>query len=100
MAEETHEGQHMDCDPCFKIKLGTIQFSGYTPQQQDWRQRDRDFARDAESYRRLRKDGVQPRGVDKSYMAERLATHKADIELGRDTHPVERQAVVRSFGAI
>ena len=45
------------------------------------RRRDRQFARDNAAYRRLRADGVQPRGVDKSYMAERLADNKAEIEL-------------------
>lgn len=84
----------------FRLNLQSIQFLSQAPRSVAVRERDKKFAKDADAYRRLKKDGLQPRGVDNSAMAEARANHRLDIELGRDAHPTERKAAVRSFGAI
>lgn len=64
------------------------------------RQKDKDFAKDSEAYWRMRKEGRQPLGIDKSAMAEALATHPIELEIGRSLHRTERGALVRMNGTI
>ena len=41
------------------------------------------LAKDAPAYRRLRKDGIQPKGVDGCARLEARANHLAEVETGR-----------------
>ena len=54
------------------------------------RKRDRQLAVDGAAYRRLRKEGIQPKGVDKSAMLERAMDHKIEAKLGRSMTREER----------
>ena len=92
-ADSFREGLHADV--CFGCRVGSVQFTSMSPRAEDVRKRDRKFEKDAAAYRRLRKDGVQPKHVDGSALAETLATHKAEIEIGRDLHPIEKKALNR-----
>ena len=94
--ERTHFGQHED--DCLGCKLVSLQFQGVDEHSIEVRKRDRQFAVDAAAYRRLKADGIQPRGVDKSAMAEKLASNKAEIELGHSLHPEQVKAYTRTYG--
>ena len=84
----THEGQHQGCKPCFKIKLNSISFSSAaTPNRrqgtviQNKYQSDR--VRDIEAYKRLRKEGLQPRGTLGAAAIEARADTISEVEMGR-----------------
>ena len=64
------------------------------------RKRDRDFDRDAAAYKRLRKEGIQPRGVDKSAQLEASINHKTEAQLGRSLHKDEISAFNRELAPI
>ena len=101
-----------DCDhmiPCeteeqhaeklaYTASLKTRQFQGPGEYAMEIRKRDRDFAVDNAAYRRLRAEGLQPRGVNKSAMAEKLADNKAEIELGRSLFSDEKDAYRKTYG--
>ena len=78
--------------------LKTRQFEGPGEYAMEIRKRDRDFAVDNAAYRRLRAEGLQPRGVNKSAMAEKLADNKAEIELGRSLYSDEKDAYRKTYG--
>lgn len=44
---------------------------------------ERQLDRDLDAYRRLRKDGLQPKGIDGSARLEARADHKLEVEAGR-----------------
>jgi hypothetical protein len=46
---EPHNGQHRECDPCFKIKLQNIQFQGIDAGQHRFTDKERD--KDMASYK-------------------------------------------------
>ena len=98
--DEVCDGQHYGCAACYTIKLRTVQFEGPGEYAMEIRRRDREFAKDNAAYRRLRKDGVQPRGIDKSSMAEKLADNKAEIELGHSLPDDQKKAYTRALGVI
>lgn len=58
---EAHLGQHQDCQPCFAIKLASIQLQG--PASGDRRKVEKSRNRDMNEYPVLRKQGYQPRNV-------------------------------------
>jgi hypothetical protein len=58
---EPHNGQHRECDPCFKIKLQNIQFQGIDAGQHRFTDKERD--KDMASYKALRMQGYQPAHV-------------------------------------
>jgi len=78
MSEEVHEGQHYDCDPCFKIKLGTIQFQGIDAGER--RHTDSTRAKDMEAYPLLRRQGYQPKNVFGSAEISAKANSKFELE--------------------
>lgn len=95
---KTHFGQH-DKD-CFGCKLATVQFESANERAIEVRKRDRNFERDAAAYKRLRAEGLQPRGVDKSAMLEAHADHAAQVQLGRPMLKEEIKAVNREIAPI
>lgn len=97
-ASQFREGIHASV--CFGCRVGSAQFFSMAPRAADVRQRDRDFAKDAAAYRRLRADGLQPRGVNFSAMAEKLATHKSEIDMGRSLREDEKNAFTRDLGTL
>lgn len=90
----------IDAHLCFRCRVSSVQFEGVSEQAIAIRQKDRDFVKDSEAYWRMRKEGKQPRGIDKSAMAEKLATHPIELEIGRSLHKSERDALVRMNGTI
>lgn len=85
---------------CFGCKTLTIRFDKLDERSMNVRQRDKDFAKDAAAYRRLKADGLQPRGVDKSAMLEKAANHKSEVQLGRSMHSSEIKSFNREIGSI
>jgi hypothetical protein len=94
----THHGQHGS--DCFGCKLATVQWTSMSPRAEDVRKRDREFEKDAAAYKRLRAEGLQPKGVDKSAMLEKMADHKQQVQLGRPLYQDELKAHNRSLGPI
>ena len=75
---EQHVGQHIDCPPCFAIKLRTVQFQGMDAGQHRFTEKERD--RDMTEYRKLRHQGYQPRNVFGSAELAAQAHSKFEIE--------------------
>lgn len=89
------------CTPdCFGCKCLTLRFDKLDERSMDVRKRDKEFAKDSAAYKRLRAEGLQPKGVNKSAMLERAADHKAEVALGRSLTTEERVAHTRDLGAI
>lgn len=85
-------------EPCgndYVCRLRSVTFGSMSGRAYEVKMKDRQFEKDAAAYRRLRKNGVQPKHIDGSALAETLATHKAEIEIGRDLHPIEKKALTR-----
>lgn len=83
------------CGNAYICEKRSLTFGSMSGRAYEVKLKDRKFEKDAAAYRRLRKDGVQPKHVDGSALAETLATHKAEIEIGRDLHKTERNAINR-----
>jgi hypothetical protein len=75
---EPHDGRHLNCDPCFKIKLRSVQFQGIEAGQH--RFTDKERARSMDAYQRLRRQGLQPRNVFGSAEVEAQANSKFEVE--------------------
>lgn len=97
-ADQFREGIHASV--CFGCRVGSAQFFSMAPRAADVRKRDREFAKDAAAYRRLRAEGLQPKGVNHSAMAETLATHKTEIDMGRSLRKDEKAAFTRDLGTL
>lgn len=78
----THDGSHGD--DCFGCRIKTIHISGEAMPTRGNVGRiaktEKAWDRDGEAYKRLRKDGVQPFGIDGSAALEVKANSKAEIE--------------------
>lgn len=85
---------------CFGCRVGSVQFTGVDERSIEVRKRDREFAADSAAYRRLKADGLQPKGVNKSAMAEKLADSKVEIELGHSIPKDQRLAYTRNLGQL
>lgn len=89
------------CEPsCFGCRLLTVRFDKADERSMAVRERDKKFDKDAAAYKRLRAEGLQPRGVDQSAMAEKLASHSSEIQLGRSMHKEEVKAFTRELTPI
>ena len=77
-----------DCPPdCFGCKAASIRFSGEcTPNRKPEVHQQNEFARrmtrDNEAYRRLRKEGYQPKAVQGAADVEQFATSRFEVESG------------------
>lgn len=101
MTERLPECEHAEpCSNAYVCEKRSITWGRADERAYEVRRKDREFEKDAAAYRRLRSQGLQPRGVDKSAMAEALATDKIEVEIGRSLHPTERKALTRMNGAI
>jgi len=88
------------CGNAYVCEKRSLSFGRADERAYEVRKKDREFVKDSEAYWRMRKEGKQPRGIDKSAMAEALATHPIELEIGRSLHPSERKALVRMNGTI
>lgn len=74
----SHWGQHDE--DCYGCKLQTVRLSrGEHPISR----KDRQWDRDLEAYSRLRRNGLQPPGIDGSANLERQGHEPAEIETGQ-----------------
>ena len=77
-----------DCAPdCFGCKLLSVRFSGTltpnrTPEVIQQNEFERTMARDNAAYRRLRKEGYQPKSVKGAADVEQFATSRFEVESG------------------
>ena len=58
---EPHDGRHLNCPPCFAVKLASVQLQG--PASGDRRKVEKSRNRDMSEYPILRRQGYQPRNV-------------------------------------
>jgi hypothetical protein len=77
---EQHTGQHVGvgCDPCFVINLKSVQIQGIDAGQHRFTERERD--RSMSAYKRLRRQGLQPKNVFGSAEIEAQASSKFEVE--------------------
>ena len=75
---ESHTGQHLDCGPCFAIKVRSVSFTGAGADQR--RHDDKTRSRDLESYQKLRRQGYQPKNVFGSTEIAAQANTKWELE--------------------
>jgi hypothetical protein len=73
-----HDGSHQDCQPCFAIKLSSIQFQGIDAGQRRFTEKERD--RDLDTYQKLRRQGYQPKHIYGSSEIAAQANTKFELE--------------------
>lgn len=87
----TYEKRHVtspDCGPdCFGCKAASIRFSGEltpnrTPEVVQQREFEKRMSRDNDAYRRLRREGYQPKAVQGAADVEQFATSRFEVESG------------------
>ena len=89
-----------ECGPdCFGCKAAGIRFSGTCtpgrkPQVVEKLSLEKNFTRDNAAYRRLRKQGYQPKSVGGSADVEQFATSKFEVESG---HRLSSAAVGKKY---
>lgn len=88
----THDGTHGP--ECFGCKVKSVHISGEAMPTRGQVARiatkEKAWDRDGEAYKRLRKDGVQPYGIDGSAAVETFANTKEEVEVWKT--PAERKA--------
>lgn len=82
----------------YGAKLRSIQFADCSPRGIEVRQRDRQFAKDAAAYRRLKAQGIQPRGTNRVAELEANMTSPVEAKLGRSLTKNERHVLQRTVG--
>jgi len=75
---EPHDGSHQNCAPCFAIKIRTVQFQGMEAGTR--RNEDKSRARDMDEYKRLRRQGLQPKHVFGSAEIGMQANSQFEVE--------------------
>jgi hypothetical protein len=75
---EPHDGRHLNCDPCFVVKMKSVQLQGIEAGQHRFTEKERGRSMDA--YKRLRNQGLQPRNVFGSAEIEAQASSKFEVE--------------------
>jgi len=75
---ETHTGQHQNCPDCFRIKLNSIQFQGIDAGERRHSEKTRD--KDMDAYKKLRRQGYQPKNVFGSSEIAAQANSKWELE--------------------
>lgn len=86
--ERTHPG--LDVPGCFGCKVANVQLAPLTPHVEQGRAVERQWNRDMPAYKRLRKEGLQPRSVDGAGIHEARAHSAHQIEGKPDPKAVER----------
>lgn len=82
---EPHDGRHLQCAPCFQIKLSSIQFQGIGAGER--RQSERSRTLDMEEYQKARRAGLQPKHV--------FGTHEVMAQAG-STFEIEHGVIMSS----
>lgn len=82
---ETHP--NLDVEGCFACKISHVAISSdATPTRRSDNARinetERQWHKDMDAYKRLRKDGLQPKKIDGSAKVEACATEKYQVETG------------------
>jgi hypothetical protein len=82
---ETHP--NLDVEGCFGCKIAHVAISSdATPTRRSESHRinetERRWDKDMDAYKRLRKDGLQPKKIDGSYEVETKAKEKYQVETG------------------
>jgi hypothetical protein len=74
--QETHPG--LDVDGCFACRIAGVQISTAAQGRYDavkGKAMDKSWSRDHDAYRRMKRDGVQPRHLDGAARVEATADH-------------------------
>lgn len=78
--EDIHDGSHLDCPVCFKIKCESIQIQG--PGAGGRRQSEHSRDLDMNAYAKMRRQGVQPKNVFGSHEIQQKAGSLMEVEHG------------------
>jgi hypothetical protein len=68
------------CCPDYKTHIQGIRIGGFPS---PITEKERKWEKDMRAYKNLRRDGLQPKQIDGSYVIERSATDKREVEMGR-----------------
>jgi hypothetical protein len=90
----THFGQHGD--ECFGCKVQTISIAPHT---HAISMKDRAWEKDMAAYARLRRDGLQPPGIDGSALLEQRATTDQEVTAGQVLTTKRQQRQLASLNA-
>lgn len=72
------------CCPDYRTHIRGISIGSFpTPVTE----KERKWEKDMRSYKSLRRDGLQPKQIDGSYVVEQNANHKREVEMGRPLTP-------------
>lgn len=88
------------CGNAYRCRVRSVQWAPADERSYEVRKRDRKFTADSAAYRRMRAEGLQPKGVNESATLERVADHKMEVQLGRSISRRERNAWNREIGAV
>jgi len=84
----THDGSHGP--ECFGCKVKSVHISGEAMPTRGQVARiastEKAWDRDGEAYKRLRRDGVQPYGIDGAAAVEVMANTKEEVECWKGPH--------------
>lgn len=96
-----HQEKHpnLDVEGCFGCKIAGVTFGANTSTTKgkvvgEANQRAKNWNKDMDAYKRLRKQGLQPRGIDGSAALESRAEHKWQVETGLGVKGVKTKSSV------
>lgn len=97
---DTHPQYVPDCIACkvLSIRLSAEATPNRRPQPVDINRRDKVLEKDLAAYKRLRHDGLQPRGIDGSAAAENRVNSQFDFTYGRYFSRSEETRVAEAVG--
>lgn len=85
----------VDVPGCFGCHVASVQMN--TGQSNGVEQREKDLRKDLDAYKRLRQDGLHPKGIDGSHKLEAHVESQFDIDLGRIIPKEEKSRVEEGF---
>lgn len=83
----------VDASVCGRCRYSSLAFGMADERAYEVRKRDKALVKDGAAYRRLRAEGLQPKGVNRSAELEARADHKFEIKLGRNMTRTEREVI-------
>lgn len=75
------------CCPDYRTHIQGVRIGGFPSENTV---RERKLAADMRAYKNLRRDGLQPRQIDGSYVLERSARNEREVEMGR---PIDKTSL-------
>ena len=73
------------CCPDYKTHIRGIRIGGFPS---PITEKERKWDKDMRAYKNLRRDGLQPKKIDGSYVVERTAKNEREVAMGRPLPPL------------